>query len=169
MNSTASGPITVDDELQQAIDCLTIRDVYLRKSSAALMDDFEPKYDADTENLAVQFKHIVTQSNVLELEDDSGERTHLFRVFVDLGTRWVMPETEDAESPDVKAFIEGTMVAEYQLDGEPGPEALKKFAMKNASYHIWPFWREYLSSQCVRMNLPKLVMPIKQFAANQNN
>ncbi len=161
--------LAVDAELQKAIDCLTIRDVYLRKSNAALMDDFEPKYDADVENLAVQFKHVVTQSNVLELEDGSCEKTRLFRVFVDLGTRWVAPEAGDAETPEVKAFIEGTMVAEYQVDGEPGQETLKKFALKNASYHIWPFWREYLSSQCLRMNLPKRVMPVKQFAVNQND
>jgi len=159
--------LTVDVELQKAIDSLTIRDVYLRKSNSILMDDFEPKYEPDTDKLAVQFKHTVTHSNILELEEESGEKTCLYRVFVDLGARWISPETEDDKNPKVKAFIEGTMVAEYQLDGDPGANALKVFALKNASYHIWPFWREYLSSQCSRMNLPKLVTPLKQFASNQ--
>ena len=60
------------------------------------------------------------------------------------------------------------MVAEYQMDGNPGAEALKVFALKNASYHIWPFWREYLSSLCLRMNLPKVVLPIRQLASNHD-
>lgn len=159
----------MEKDLQKAIECLTIRDVYLRSSSAALMDDFEPKYDVDADRLEVQFKHVVTHSNVLELEEDAGEKTCLFRIFVDLGTRWVLPNVESDENPAVKAHIEGTMVAEYQMDNDPGPDALKTFALKNASYHIWPYWREYLSSQCLRMNLPKLVMPARQFASNHSD
>lgn len=155
------------DELQDAIECLNIRDVYIRSSSAALEDSFEPKYGAELENLEIQFKHVVTQSNVLELEEDKGNSIHLFRVFVELGTRWVFPAKEGGDEPEVMAHIEGVMVAEYQMDKNPGPEALKAFALKNASFHIWPYWREYLSSQCLRMNLPKLVMPAKQFASNK--
>jgi len=151
--------------LQDAIDNLSIHDVYLRSSSAMLAENFEPRYDTELENLKVQFKHIVTHSNVLELEEPEGNTTNLFRVFVELGTRWVLHARESDEE-DVKAHIEGVMVAEYQMYQNPGKDALKEFALKNASYHIWPFWREYLSSQCLRMNLPKLVLPVKQFASN---
>lgn len=155
-------------ELQDAIKCLNIRDVYMRSSSASLEDNFEPKYDSDLESLQVQFKHVVTHSNVLELEEDEGKTIQLFRVFVELGTRWVFPAGEDDGDEEVMAHIEGVMVAEYQMDRNPGSDALKVFALNNASFHIWPYWREYLSSQCLRMNLPKLVMPTKQFASNQS-
>ncbi|XSG84784.1 MAG: preprotein translocase subunit SecB [Methylohalobius sp. ZOD2] len=158
----------MSEDLQKAIECLTIRDVYMRASSAALADDFEPKYEHDLNKLAVQFKHVVTHSNVLELEEDGDNTSKLFRVFVDLGTRWVLPDAESDDALEIKAHIEAIMVAEYQLESDPGPEALKAFALKNASFHIWPYWREYLSSQCLRMNLPKLVMPTRQFASNHN-
>jgi hypothetical protein len=154
------------DLLQEAIECLTIRDVYMRSSNAALMDDFEPKYGPDVDKLEVQFKHVVTYSNLLELEKEESKMLTLFRVFVDLGIRWILPSAEGDEDSEVKAHIEGTMVAEYQMDPNPGPDALKVFALKNASYHIWPYWREYLSSQCLRMNLPKVVVATKQFASN---
>lgn len=156
--------------LQKAIDCLKIRDVYLHSSRASLEDAFEPKYDSDLDKLEVQFKHIVTRSSVLEL--DEGNRTiNLFRVFVELGTRWIISgERKNGDKAlEVKAYIEGTMVAEYLMLDDPGPEALNQFAMKNASFHIWPYWREYLTSQSVRMNLPKLVMPTVQFASNQDS
>jgi hypothetical protein len=154
--------------LQEAIECLIIRDVYMRACSASLADNFEPKYDPDLEKMEVQLKHAVTHSNVLELGEADGNTINLFQVFVELGTRWILPNTEGPDDPMVKAHIEGTMVAEYQMQSDPGADALKAFALKNASYHIWPYWREYLSSQCQRMNLPKLVMPAKQFASNQN-
>lgn len=160
----------MDSALQKAIDCLTIQDVYLRSSSAALEDAFEPKYNPDLDKLEVQFKHIVTQLNVLEMKKD-GDTMHLFRVFVELGARWVLPiENEDgADDPKVMAHIEGIMVAEYHMQPNPGTEALKAFAMQNSSFHIWPYWREYLTSHCLRMNLPKLVLPTRQFARNQSS
>ncbi|MDP1558747.1 MAG: preprotein translocase subunit SecB [Nitrosomonas sp.] len=156
--------------LQKAIDCLKIRDVYLHSSSAFLKDVFEPKYDPDIDKVEVQFKHIVTRSSVLELGDDDNA-VKLFRVFVDLGARWVLPimKGDTVETLDIKAQIEGTMTAEYLMESDPGSEALKQFALKNASYHIWPYWREYLTTHCQRMNLPKLVIPAVQFANNQDH
>lgn len=157
----------MNEALQKAINCLRIRDVYLHSSRASLEDGFEPKYDSDLDRLEAQFKHIVTRSSILELDD--GNRTiNLFRVFVELGARWVVAggKKNGDEDLEVKAYIEGTMVAEYLMLDDPGPETLNQFAMKNASFHIWPYWREYLTSQSVRMNLP---MPTVQFASNQDS
>jgi hypothetical protein len=117
---------------------------------------------------SVQFRHVVTHSNVLVLEQEEEEPVSLFRVFVDLGVRWLEPgqeETEDEVEP--KAYVRGVMVAEYRMTEDPGQGALKQFALRNASYHVWPYWREYLMGQCLRMNLPKLVLPAVQFAQNR--
>ena len=47
-------------------------------------------------------------------------------------------------------------------------ESLNAFALQNASFHVWSYWREYLTSQCMRMNLPKLTLPMVQFANKRN-
>lgn len=159
-------------ELQSAIDCLKISDVYLKSSNVKILDAFEPKYEADVESLNVQFKHVVTSSRILKLENDQAEpgesSLSLFLVFIAFGTRWVeSTESKEIDEENIKAEIEGIMVAEYQMQSDPGKEALEQFAMKNASYHIWPYWREYLSSMCTRMNLPKITLPTVQFAQNQ--
>lgn len=154
-------------DLQKAIDSLTLRDVYLRSSSTGLHDEFEPKYEPELDALEVQFKHVVTQSNVLELEEEGQAPAQLFRVFVELGTRWTRPGADEAADAEVLAHIEGVMIAEYAMEPNPGPDALKAFALNNASYHVWPYWREFLSTQCLRMNLPKLVIPARQFAVNR--
>ena len=128
----------MNESLQKAIDCLSIRDVYLRSSESTIAEEFEPKYEADFEDLDVKIKHIVTQSSVLHLELDDEEPQQLFRVFVELGVLWTDPESEtddDSEPEDVKAKIEAVMVAEYRMEEDPGPEALKEFALNNASFH----------------------------------
>ena len=160
--------------LQQAIDCLQIRDVLMRASQASLSEDFDPKYDIGAQALIIQLKHVVTQSQVLEVED--GEETQqIFRVFVDLGARWVEAGSEEQGDtgktvPEslVKAQIEATLIAEYALTDHPEKESLDAFALKNASYHVWPYWREFLSSQSHRMGLPKVVVPTIQVAHNHN-
>ncbi len=160
-------------ELQKAIDGLRIRDVYLRSSRSYLVDDFDPKYSPEVNSLDVQFKHVVTRAEVLALKEGDAD-IRVFRVYIELGTRWVvLPESPSengsGESDDeavIKAVIEATFLAEYLMENEPGQDALDAFALKNASYHVWPYWREYLMNQCMRMNMPKIVLPAVQFAAN---
>jgi hypothetical protein len=159
--------------LHRAINSLKVNDVYLRSSHALIAEDYDPKYGDERDNIAVQFKHVVSRSFIVELTNsDAGEK--LFRVFIDFGARLIVPgsaaddESEEEQEPDVKAVIESVMVAEYLMVDDPGTEALKMFAFNNASYHVWPYWREFLSAQCLRMNLPKIMTPAVQFAANRD-
>lgn len=159
----------MDEALQKAINSLRIQDVYLYSGVAGIVDGFDPKYDSDVESLQIQFKHLVKRSVVLELKEENEVR-RLFRVCIELGARWVALSGQDGEEePEEKARIEGTMVAEYLMIEDPGPDALQCFALRNASYHVWPYWREYLSAQCLRMNLPKMTLPAVQFAANREH
>jgi hypothetical protein len=159
----------MNDTLQKAIDSLLINDIYLRSTESSLSEEFEPKYDTGIDHLEVQFRHVVTHWSVLALEQEGEDPVSLFRVFVDLGVRWLEPGTDggDADDGRVKARIEAMMVAEYRMSEDPGKESLKEFALRNASYHIWPYWREYLMGQCLRMNLPKVILPAVQFAQNR--
>jgi len=160
----------VNEALQRAIDCLQISDVFIRDASASLAEHVDPKYYGSFDTLETQFIHIVAKSEVLELSENEESRS-LFRVHIALGVRWV-ERSEDEQTNDSDAVIElarirAVMVAEYEMKDNPGEEALTAFALKNASYHVWPYWREYLSSQCMRMNLPKLMLPAVQLADNR--
>ena len=162
--------------LQKAIECLKIRDVFQRATLAEITEEFEPKY-SDVP-LRLQFKHVVTQSQIIEVDEDKEDNDEpcLFRVYIELGARWVIDVSDGEETPseeddgaEVMALIDATFVAEYQIEGKPGKDALNEFALKNASYHVWPYWREYLMSQSMRMNLPKIVLPAVQFAVNKDD
>ncbi len=163
----------MNDDLQRAIKCLLIRDVYLRRSTANLANGFDPKYSfgdggVAANELSIQFKHLVRRSETL-IFNDEGEDERVFRVFIDLGTRWVAPGDAKGEGggDDVKVVIEATFIAEYFIAEELNQKELDVFALNNASFHVWPYWREYLMSQCGRMNLPKVALPTTQFATNK--
>jgi len=149
--------------LQKAIDALQIQDVYLRDSLARCFGDFDPKYCADYSKLTVQFLHVVKQSVVME-EDGDGR---LLRVFVDMGARWA-ELSEPNEELSVRALIEATFVAEYRMTGELEQACIDEFSLKNASYHVYPYWRELLTNQCTRMHLPRLILPAVQLAHNRH-
>ncbi|MDE0037649.1 MAG: preprotein translocase subunit SecB [Gammaproteobacteria bacterium] len=160
----------MSDALQLAIDALTIEDVSIRSVTAEMADGYDPKFDADAEELDVQLKHVVSSFELLDVGNEE-QPVELLRVFIDLGVRWVRPAASDAEedldepseSANKVAAIEAVLIADYSMDHNPGEAALEQFAQQNASFHVWPYWREFVSNQCLRMNLPKLVLPTRQF------
>lgn len=147
----------VSKSLQLAIETLHINDVYLKFTRAQCIDDFAPKFaDVQTE-LQVQQLHAVRRSEVIQVEGDG----QLLRVYIRLGTRWIMPR--EGDDPEVKAFVEADFIAEYRMAAPLEPASIDEFALKNASYHVWPYWREFLTSQCERLRLPRVVLPTTQF------
>lgn len=154
-------------ELQSAIDSLQIEDVYLHVSQATCVNDFDPKYFPDFNLLAVQQMQAVRGTSLVELDNAK----QLLRVFVVLGTRWVEPltETQADGEPKVCALIEAEFVAEYFLKEKLEQNCIDEFAQKNAIYHVWPYWRELLASQCERMRLPRLTLPSNQLAHHRRN
>lgn len=147
----------VSKSLQQAIDGLVIHDVYVKSCQAQCADDFDPK-STQLDALLVQQMHVVHRSEWVEIDGDG----QLVRIYIRLGTRWVSPE-EDNEQ-DIKAFIEADFIAEYQVNQTLEQDAVDEFALKNASYHVWPYWRELLSSHCERLRLPRVMLPTVQFS-----
>lgn len=149
--------------LQQAIDSLSISDVYLAASRAEHAESFYPKARDAFDGLKVQTMHIARRSEIVETDQSD---QYLLRIMLGFGVRWVDEETEDAEEPLVRALIEADYVAEYVMSDLLAQEAVDAFALQNASYHVWPYWREYLASQCERLRMPKVMLPIRQFPAN---
>ena len=153
----------ISPELQKAIDNLQIQDVYLRDLVSRCKDNFDPKYDAELDSLVIQTKHYVKQSIVVELDD----KKNLLRVFVELGARWVDEKNQD-DSTSIKVSIEAEFVAEYAMKEMLEKSSIDEFSLMNVSYHVWPYWRELLSSQCDRMHLARAILPIIQLAHNRH-
>ncbi|MFW6011368.1 MAG: hypothetical protein ACOC8Q_02550 [Desulfosalsimonas sp.] len=164
--------------LERAQQSLKIHDVWIRFANAWIADDYDPIY-SPLHSPGTQFKHAVARFTLAELTpataDQARQALYLFRVYLDLGMRLVTGQDEDKnfsgksnQDASVLAKVEATMVAEYHAAEDPGYEALDAVAAKNASYHVWPFWREYLVSQCERMRLPRVFIPTMQLPTEKN-
>ena len=156
--------------LQKAIDCLSIQDVYLRNSSSVVAEGFEPKYQGKNTEFHLQFKHLVERAEVVELESENNPPQNFVRVYIQVGCRLLAPEsdTEENQGDDFLVQIEAQYITEYLMSEALEQEAIDAFALHNASYHVWPYWREYIMNQCMRMNLPKIALPATQLAHNRH-
>lgn len=152
-----------NQNLQKAIDCLHISDLYIRDLESKCNDGFDPKY-YEMEGLTVQTKHMVTRSEVVQGDND----VKLFRVFVEVGVKWLAEDESSKDDVNPLALIEAEFIAEYSITDDLEDECLNEFALKNVSYHVWPYWRELLTSQCDRMRLPRLMLPMTQIAQNND-
>lgn len=147
----------MNNNLQKAIDSLKINDVFLKSSRTFLAKGFEPKFEKE---LKLRGKHLVLDSYIMEVKTHDEEIVKLFRVGLDLGIVWCLPQ----EPEPACALIEATYISEYIMEQDVDDSALGEFASKNASYHVWPYWREFVANQCNRMNLEKVILPMVQFA-----
>lgn len=157
--------MTISEALQQAIDALTIKDVYVKSLTARYEGDFNPKFCENKHNLTAQGRHNVTGYHKLDFNDKS-----LLLVHFDLGSRLVRenPSATHNSEPEVCAIIEAEFIAEYVISNPLSEQSINEFVLKNASYHVWPYWRELVSSQTTRMQLPKIILPLQQFAKNSD-
>lgn len=159
------------ETLQQAINCLKIRNVWQHSASARL-DDSLLEALAFPERFRLEYRHVLAQTLFGALQGQEHAQ-YIFRVKVDLGVRYLQSASRKktkkkraakkksvSADSDVLAVIEASYIAEYDCEENPGEEALDTFAVNNASFHIWPFWREYTASQANRMNLPKPTLPL---------
>ena len=140
------------NNLQKAIENLTFSDIFINSISCDHLTS-DPGL-SNFDNLAIKLKHQVSKSTVLQ---DNYHNDRAIRIFIDVGAIWV-----DKESEEVFSKVEATYVLQYELKAPLETDCIDEFALKNASYHVWPYWREFLSSTCDRMNLPKFILPARQ-------
>lgn len=156
-----------NDLLNKVIECTSIRDVYMEGGMSSFENKFDPK--VGVQKLSVQYKIGADRYDVMDVGEED-ERETILRVHVTAGVRFVGDETEDEHENKledlgarIKAEIVANFVAEYSLnDKELSKEALSEFSVRNASFHVWPYWREYLHSMTGRMRLPEVVLPMFQ-------
>ena len=84
-----------------------------------------------------------------------------------LGVRGIPEEESQNDSlEDLKEFfrIEATYRLTYDLKKRKGiitKHDVLSFVQVNSIIHIWPYWREFVNCQALRMGLPSLTLPIK--------
>ena len=154
-----------DELLQKAIQCTNIQDIYLDECKSAIYNNFEPKLP--NQNLLVQFK--IGTGTVVKFHVGMHDETEMsiFRVQVQVGARFMDSDFANSEkTPEliekyIRAEITAKFIAEYQITCDDlSDEAINEFSKRNATFHVWPYWREFLHSTAGRMKLPEVVLPM---------
>lgn len=158
------------DALARAIKALQIDDVGVVSSTATTHEDFDAKYQGQSETLAYQTKQLLLQTEIAEVET-AEKLIHVFKAVIEFGIRIGEKDelNSSKEDPKILASLECRMVA-YYIITDPAIiddiDAQTAFFKANVPYHLWPYWREFASSSLQRMNLPKLILPFMQRPGN---
>lgn len=156
------------ESLQQAIECLSIRDVRLDNATIWVDESFDPLFP-DSETLNVQFKSGIRKSVICTThnKETNKEERYLrssyqcgFRVLLPTQEGAIPPKGEDLEGWAQVAEVTADFIAYYGMNAELDQAAIDEFSKRNVGYHVWPYWREYASSTAVRLRLPPVMPPL---------
>ncbi|WP_129781784.1 hypothetical protein [Peristeroidobacter soli] len=154
----------MSDLLWQMQQALVLQDVFVRRAEAHTEDGFDPKYSKDLLGVQIKFTNSADIER-FELTEDSEphRKISVLRYSVDTGVRFVVTDSLEAAEPTIRAEISATFSADYVVSNEEviTEEAMSAFA-QNVTYHIWPYWREFIHSTCARLRLPSAVLPMFQ-------
>lgn len=153
------------EAIERAKAGLNFEDLFQLKTESWTVGNIDPKYDLNGDSLFIQLKHAVQQSSIHEILIEEKSQK-LFRVLIELGVRFIRGDQADPDKQTTIAQIEASYYVSYVVNNADllkDKMALDAFALHNASYHVWPFWREFAMSQSQRMNLPKVSIPMVLF------
>ncbi len=153
------------EAIARARNCLNIADVYLRDAAIVPADSFDARQHPPSR---VNFQWGAHEAAVIEITTD-GETPqvgHIWRVKFLTHAKLLWPHVEAMEPgfnpgvEDIACLIRATFIAEYHMRGELDDVALQEFATHNVSYHVWPYWREFLSDASARLRIPPIMLPM---------
>lgn len=158
---------------------LWLKDVFVRECYARIDESYMP-FEGITEEIDVQTKIQATHHRVVtrqldesEVASDGDTERQIVEFKVLAAARFVAEDADDAADPDVDQDADqddrfGEVVAVFSavyFMMEPVDEAtLVEFGMRNATFHVWPYWRELLHSTTGRLRLPPTVLPMFKIA-----
>lgn len=150
--------------LIKAQKSLNIRTVYLRSNQVVINDDLDPLCFGDKESTTQGFHNV---TGVIENTISTGDENNIweYKFNVAIGLRSITDGDEDVslEDPDYKPLLEivANFQARYESINQLSEDEIKAFSVDNVTFHVWPYWREFVQSSCSRIGLnPILDVPM---------
>jgi len=161
-----------NEKLILAQSALKLRDIYVREVNSSVSKKFVPFLEPNEDEIRFQTRigtqgHMVIKAKADDKETTNEEVDRFVDYRVLVGARFLDPSVSDEEMEN-KDLAADKIVAEisalysvlYEIVSEVDKEAIATFGERNAPFHIWPFWREYLQSSCGKMHLPMVLLPL---------
>lgn len=145
----------VNSELiQEARKALMPGQVFLRSSEIGMSDDIHL-----FESGQIQYQSFKQVQEAEEHESADGDGS-IFSFYYAVGVRAIPKNEAEEEDPEVLFEMKALYCANYKCENrdELSDEALDEFAQSNVGFHVWPFWREYVQSTCMRMGIAPITV-----------
>ena len=160
--------------IRTAFDLVHIRDVTLLSHAVKLEGEFDPKVTFPPH--AVNLQWGAQEGAIVLLGSDAAAPQDAFwNVKFQTQARIIRREDGKALPADATEFRENEVIASFSAmflacyfykgaaNEAPNDVALQEFARYNVPLHVWPYWREWLQSTCVRIGLPAIQLPQQIF------
>lgn len=130
---------------------LRIKRVVLRSSFVQISDEIDARELASIVSTAQNFRS-VTQVKETNFENEEREWWE-YSFYYSVGIRLIADK--DADSEDVVPLVEikASFSAIYISDIALSKEQIEAFSENNVGYHVWPYWREFMNSSCMRLSI----------------
>lgn len=152
----------MNDVLALAQQKMNFKSVSLRKSDVSFNEDYDSDFELTADHNIQTFSSVHSVKCVEFIEQSNPENKKWeYRILHRSGIRVVEDlNTEDDEASEVVVFeIRANFELTYVAFNEVVKEEMDAFVEKNVTFNVWPFWREYIQSTCLRMNVQPLPLP----------
>ncbi|WP_420599967.1 hypothetical protein [Neptuniibacter sp.] len=93
-------------------------------------------------------------TNCEEFETQEGMYAYIYTY--EAAIRAVTEENSDEAIMEIKAIFEVV----YTSPEEVNHEVISEFGNHNVGYHVWPYWREFVQSTCMRLGISAISVPL---------
>lgn len=162
---------------QTAIDSLSIIDISFQKESIELRDAYIPAIGGNPEQFIRQtsFKPVeyffgeINTTSAASNEQKTVDSVHFVVVtgvrFISRDALTELDDLSQVSEEDIKPYIVAELQcifnAHYAINkpkDDIPKECLDDFLRDNVPYHVWPYWRSWVESTCMRYRLPHTVI-----------
>jgi hypothetical protein len=133
--------------------------IFLRESHVSTHNNFD-RHSCEEGELHVQFKSGPGDEYKATLDEKSNEGIMFFPF--EAAVRLIDQNINEGDDDFVQLEISAIFEAEYQFSNhvEFNEEGMSLFLNANVPHHVWPYWREYVQSTCMRMGIAPIRIPL---------
>lgn len=142
--------------INQAGSKLIVNSVDICSSKIDVSDEYRAVPEED--HCFQSYNH--TKSYYEYEDENSNNFIYVFKYSVGIRIVNEQEDEDPQDDPEALAEITATYNVTYHSSEELDEESLGEFAKYNVGYHVWPFWREYVQSSCMRMSITVINVPM---------
>ena len=141
--------------LENTQKLLRVKRVVLRNSFVNINDEIEAGELATIASTAQNFRGVARVKET-KFENDKSEWWE-YSFYYSVGIRLIAEDDNDVVPlVEIKALFSAIYISDTNLS----EEQIEVFSKNNVGYHVWPYWREFMQSSCMRLSIDPIDAPL---------